>query len=162
MGAAWLIYKTEGELQRKAVRLLRGALVFTVFGMVAVSLATPLASARIFEKWFAWPEIAWLAPLPVVTGLAFLWLWRLSARLPAAGDRHALVPFLSLAAIFALGFAGLAYSFYPYVVPDRLTIWQAAAATRKPRHHPGRHRLRPAGDHRLFVLCLPDFRRQSG
>ena len=28
-----------------------------------------------------------------------------------------------------LGFFGMAYSFYPYVVPEQLTIWQAAAAT---------------------------------
>ena len=129
MGAAWLIYKTEGQLQRKAVRFLRSALVFTAVGMVAVSLATPFASPRIFEKWFAWPEIALLAPLPVLTGAAFLGLWLLTFRLPAAGDRHALTPFLTLAAIFALGFAGLAYSFYPYVVPDRFTIWEAASAT---------------------------------
>ena len=27
-----------------------------------------------------------------------------------------------------LGFLGLAYSFYPYVVPDKLTIYEAAAA----------------------------------
>ena len=72
--------------------------------------------------------MALLAPLPIVTGAAFLWLWLLSFRLPAKGDRHALTPFLVLAAIFALGFAGLAYSFYPFVVPDRLTIWEAASA----------------------------------
>jgi cytochrome bd ubiquinol oxidase subunit II len=129
MGAAWLIYKTEGELQKKAVRFLRGALAFTAVGMVAVSLATPFASPRVFEKWFTWPEIAWLAPLPILTGGLFLWLWRLSFRLPARGDAHSLTPFLTLAAIFALGFFGLAYSFYPYVVPDRLTIWEAASAT---------------------------------
>ena len=129
MGAAWLIYKTEGDLQRKAVRFLRSALVFTAVGMVAVSLATPLASLRIFEKWFTWPEIALLAPLPVITGAAFLGLWLLTFRMPATGDRHAITPFLTLAAIFALGFAGLAYSFYPFVVPDRLTIWEAAASS---------------------------------
>ncbi|ESY65353.1 cytochrome BD ubiquinol oxidase subunit II [Mesorhizobium sp. LNHC252B00] len=88
MGAAWVIYKTEGELQKKAVRWLRTTLVLTALGMVAISLATPLASPR----------------------------------------RHSLTPFLTLAAIFALGFAGLAWSFYPFVVPDRLTIWQAASA----------------------------------
>src|SRR5690606_1356213 len=69
-----------------------------------------------------------LAPLPILTGIVFLLLWRLSFRMPAPGDQHALTPFLALAAIFAFGFAGLAYSFYPYVVPDRLTIWEAAAA----------------------------------
>jgi len=128
MGAAWLIYKTEGELQRKAVRWLRATLVFTALGMAAISIATPLASPRIFEKWFAFPQIVYLAPLPIVAGLLFLWLFRLTYRLPAESDRHSMMPFIVLAVIFAAGFAGLAYSFYPYVVPDRLTIWQAAAA----------------------------------
>ena len=128
MGAAWLIYKSEGELQRKAVLWLRGALVLTALGMAAVSLATPLASPRIFERWFVWPEMLWLSPLPILSALFFLWLWRETFHLPKAGDRHALRPFLTLAAIFTLGFAGLAWSFYPFVVPDRLTIWDAASA----------------------------------
>ncbi|WP_204276531.1 cytochrome d ubiquinol oxidase subunit II, partial [Klebsiella aerogenes] len=57
MGAAWLIYKTEGDLQTRAVRWLRSALVLTVLGMAAISLATPLASPRIFAKWFVFPEM---------------------------------------------------------------------------------------------------------
>ena len=129
MGAAWLIYKTEGELQKKAVLWLRGALVFTALGMVAVSLATPFASTRIFDRWFVWPEMLYLSPLPILSALLFIFLWRETFHLPKPGDRHALVPFLALAAIFTLGFAGLAWSFYPFVVPDRLTIWEAASAT---------------------------------
>lgn len=129
MGAAWLIYKTDGSLQKKAVRWLRSALVFTALGMAAVSLATPFASPRIFERWFVLPDMLYLSPLPILSGVLFLLLWRETFKLPKPGDRHALLPFLMLAAIFALGFAGLAWSFYPYVVPDKLTIWQAASAT---------------------------------
>ena len=129
MGAAWLIYKAEGDLQRKAVNWLRRMLLFTVLGMAAVSLATPFASTRIFERWFVWPELLYLSPLPVLSGALFLYLWRETFKLPKPDDRHALVPFLCLAAIFTLGFGGLAYSFYPFVVPDQLTIWEAAAAT---------------------------------
>lgn len=128
MGAAWLIYKTEGDLQTRAVRWLRSALVLTVLGMAAISLATPLASPRIFAKWFVFPEMLYLSPLPILSALLFIWLWRETFHLPKEGDRHSLLPFLTLAAIFTLGFAGLAWSFYPYVVPDKLTIWQAASA----------------------------------
>jgi cytochrome d ubiquinol oxidase subunit II len=128
MGAAWLIYKTEGALQQKAVRWLRSTLVLTVLGMASVSLATPFASTRIFDKWFVWPQMLYLSPLPILSALLFVWLWRQTFHLPKENDRHSIVPFLTLAAIFALGFAGLAWSFYPFVVPDRLTIWQAASA----------------------------------
>lgn len=129
MGSAWLIYKAEGELQQKAVFWLRRTLVFTAAGMAAVSAATPLASPRIFEKWFTLPEIVWLAPLPIAALGLFLWLWRMCVHLPGHEDEHSLKPFIVLSAIFALGFGGLAYSFYPYVVPDQMTIWEAAAAT---------------------------------
>ncbi|RFC68586.1 MULTISPECIES: cytochrome d ubiquinol oxidase subunit II [Mesorhizobium] len=129
MGAAWLIYKTEGELQKKAVLWLRSALAFTVIGMGAVSLATPLASPRIFERWFLFPEIIYLSPLPILSAALFFILWRKTFSLPSHDGRHELMPFLMLAAIFALGFMGLAWSFYPYVVPERMTIWEAASAT---------------------------------
>ena len=129
MGAAWLIFKTEGELQKKAVAWLRGALVLTAIGMAAVSIATPLASSRIFDRWFVWPEMLWLSPLPILSGALFLGLWWQTFHLPKHEDRHALLPFLTLAAIFTLGFGGLAWSFYPFVVPDLLTIWEAASAT---------------------------------
>lgn len=128
MGAAWVIYKTEGDLQKKAVLWLRNTLVVTALGMAAVSLATPFASPRIFDKWFIFPEMLYLSPLPILSALLFLWLWRQTFVLPKPDDRHSLVPFLTLAGIFALGFAGLAWSFYPFVVPDKLTIWQAASA----------------------------------
>lgn len=128
VGAAWLIYKTEGDQQKRAVSWMRGGLALTALGMVLISLATPFASPRIFDKWFSLPEFFLLAPLPILTGALFAYLWWLTGRLPLPGDRRALVPFLGMSAIFTLGFAGLAYSFYPYVVPDQLTIYDAASA----------------------------------
>ncbi|WP_306117460.1 MULTISPECIES: cytochrome d ubiquinol oxidase subunit II [unclassified Roseitalea] len=127
-GAAWLIYKTEGDLQKRAVGWMQRALLFTMIGMLAISLATPLASARIFDKWFSVPEIVFLAPLPLMAGFLFGFLFWQLAYLPDRNDRFSLVPFIAMTAILALGFAGLAYSFYPYVVPDRLTIYEASAA----------------------------------
>ncbi len=122
--------------------------MLTALGMAAVSLATPFASPRIFDKWFVWPEMLYLSPLPILSAVLFVWLWWQTFHLPKPGDRHALLPFLTLALIFALGFAGLAWSFYPFVVPDRLTIWQAASAPESLADHPGRHGGR-AADHHL-------------
>jgi cytochrome bd ubiquinol oxidase subunit II len=128
IGGAWLIYKTEGALQQKAVRWTMRASVAMAAGMAMVSVATPLASPRIFDKWFSFPEIALLAPLPLTAALAFIALFWQLARLPDSEDRFALVPFLLITAILALGFCGLAYSFFPYVVPERTTIEAAASA----------------------------------
>jgi cytochrome d ubiquinol oxidase subunit II len=44
------------------------------------------------------------------------------------GDRRAWGPFCAAAALFICAFVGMAYSFYPYVVPEKLTIYESASA----------------------------------
>lgn len=128
IGATWLVAKTDGDLQRAAVRWARRALYGVVAGLVTVSMVTPLVSPRIFAKWFSVPEILLLAPLPLMsTGLVIV-LWIALRHLPDRRDRWRWLPFASACSLFALAFAGLAYSFYPYVVPEQLTIYEAASA----------------------------------
>ena len=128
IGASWLIMKSEGELQRRAVAWAKGTLLLSGLGMAVVSVVTPLVSGRIWEKWFSLPNLVLLAPIPVVTAGLFAVLFMALRHLPTRTDRFCWLPFVGAIGIFLLGFHGLAYSFFPYVVPDRLTIWQAAAA----------------------------------
>ncbi len=132
LGATWLIIKSEGALQQHAVRWSRHALWPMLAGIAAISLATPLVSERIFERWFSLPWIALLAPIPLTTALLSFILWRSLARLPkrlAEGNEYGVwVPFASTIGILLLAFYGLAYSLFPYVIPERMTIWEAAAA----------------------------------
>lgn len=129
IGAAWVILKTDGVLQRKAVDWAKGGIWGMVLGMGTVSVATPLVSARIFDKWFRFPEIVALAPLPLMSGLLVALLWIALRRLPTANDSFAWFPFAGAVVLMVLGFFGMAYSFYPYIVPEQLTIWDAAAST---------------------------------
>lgn len=128
IGACWLVMKAEGELQRRAARWARSTLLFAALGLAAVSVATPLVSDRIFAKWFSLPNLFLLAPIPLVTGALLLGLWVALARYPRPGDRWAWVPFAGAVTVFLLAFQGLAFSFYPYVVPGELTVWDAASA----------------------------------
>lgn len=128
VGAAWLIMKTEGMLQKKAVKWARTALWGIALGMVVVSIVTPLISSRIFDKWFSLPNFFLLLPIPLMTGVLIIALEVLLRKLPSQNDSHCWVPFAGAVGLFVLGFHGLAYSFYPYIVPDKLTIWQAASA----------------------------------
>ena len=128
IGACWLIYKTTDDLQKKAVAWAKNALLFALVGMAAVSLATPAVSPRIFDSWFQYPQILLLAPLPILAGLLFGSLFFMLKKLPADGDRFCYAPLIMTAGIFTLGYTGLAYSFYPYVVPEKLTIYDAASA----------------------------------
>ena len=132
LGAGWLIMKTEGVLQLKAVRWAQGSLWLTAAGVAAISLATPWVSQRIFDKWFSFPNFMLLLPIPAVTVALFVVMARSLNRLPvrlAQGNQYgAAVPFACTVGVFLLAFYGLAYSLFPWLVVDRLTIWAAASA----------------------------------
>ena len=129
IGAGWVIFKTDGALQLKAVHWAKGGIWGVVLGMGAVSAATPLVSQRIFDKWFTFPEVVALVPLPLMSALLVALLWLSLRRLPTRDDSFAWFPFVGAVVLMILGFFGMAYSFYPYIVPEQMTIWQAAAAT---------------------------------
>jgi len=122
LGATWLVMKTDGAVADRA-RAHAKLLLFAVLGFMGiVSLWTPLAFPRIAERWFSTPNIFFLWPVPVVTGLVALLTWRW---LEAGRD---IPPFLSVITLFMLGYLGLAISTFPYLVPPTLTVWQTAAA----------------------------------
>jgi cytochrome d ubiquinol oxidase subunit II len=128
IGACWLIMKCEHELQLKAVKWAKIFLYLMVIGVALVSLATPFVSARIFEKWFSWPEIFMLAPIPGMTAVLVFATWFVLRHLPTPNDSFSWIPFALTIGIFTLCFYGLAYSFFPYIVPDQMLITEAAAA----------------------------------
>lgn len=128
IGATWLILKTDGDLQRKAVAWAKRSIWGVAVGIAAISAATPLMSPRIWERWFSVPEFFLLAPLPILSAVLLAVLWFALRRLPTANDEFAWLPFTATVGLMVLAFVGLAYSFYPYVVPDRMTIYEAAAA----------------------------------
>ena len=128
IGACWLIMKTEGSLQKKAVNWARYHLINSVIGLAAVSLATPLISERIFEKWFTFPAMLALAPIPIVTGLLIFALFLILRHMPFPRDQYHWLPFVLTIGIFVFSFIGLAFSFFPYIVPEKMTIVEAASS----------------------------------
>jgi cytochrome bd ubiquinol oxidase subunit II len=132
LGATWLVFKTEGSLQLQAVKWARGSLLLTALGVLAISVATPWISERIFAKWFTLPYVVLLAPLPLMTALLFFIIHRSLERLPtrlAQGNSDGdWIAFAATVGIFVLAFYGLAYSLFPYLVIDQMTIWQAATS----------------------------------
>ena len=129
LGAAWLLMKTSDALQAKAIAWGRAAFWPMTATLLAISVATPLVSHTVYEKWFALPQFLLLLPIPLACALALLAmrhvLWR--PGIVAAG--YGWVVFAAAVLIFVLAFFGLAYSLYPYIVIDRMTVWQAASST---------------------------------
>lgn len=128
LGAGWLLMKSEGALYDRASHWGHRALWLTGLGIAAVSLATPAISPQTFEKWFSLPNFYYLLPVPLLTAILFAVAERALRRLGRGDPRRPWVPFASTVGIFVLAFGGLAYSLFPYLVIDKITLWEAAAA----------------------------------
>lgn len=121
LGATWLLMKTTGGLRERSFGFSRILAIATLAAIGAVSLATPFLEAEYFQRWFAWPRILLTAPVPLALGGTALLLFR------ALAGRHDYRPFVLTLVLFALCFVGLGVSIFPYIVPGRVTIWEAAA-----------------------------------
>lgn len=128
IGGAWLVMKTEGELQLRAARWTRICGWLTAFGIAAVSIINPLISSDIFYKWFGSTAVILLLIIPAICFGLFILIDRYLKHFPHTNDVGCWIPFVATALIFLLCFIGLAYSFFPFVVPNQLNIWQAASA----------------------------------
>jgi len=121
LGAAWLVLKTEGALQERLWKLILPLTVVVLAVLGIVSVWTPLEHAAIAERWFLWPDLLYLAPVPLLVGLVALLMLR------AVRRRRDLQPFLLAMALFVLSYGGLAISLWPNVIPPDISIWEAAA-----------------------------------
>ncbi len=121
LGSTWLVFKTEGQVRDAAFSFARITAFATLGLIVVVSVWTPFLSDIFMRRWFAWPQILFVAPVPALVALAG---FMLVSGLTQRKERR---PFLASLALFALCFVGLLISFFPYLVPTSVTIWQAAA-----------------------------------
>src|SRR4051812_6087552 len=128
LGAGWLIMKTWDDLQAKAVGWARKVLWPMGAALVGISLATPLVSHTVFERWFAMPQLIGLLPIPLACAAAFFAAWQVIAKPKIVAAGYGWVVFACTVLIFVMAFLGLAYSLFPYIVIDQLTVWQAASA----------------------------------
>ncbi len=122
LGAGWLILKTEGEFQERSRRLGRRCFIGVFAAICAVSVWTPLMNAGIAARWFSWPNIVFLAPVPVVTALLGWLEWR------SLNDRSEAMPFIAAICLFLISYLGIGISLWPMIVPHTYTLWDAASA----------------------------------
>jgi cytochrome bd ubiquinol oxidase subunit II len=122
LGATWMVMKAEGELQEWARRKAKVLLLLLLFFIGGVSLWTPISHEQIAERWFSLPNFYFLSQVPLLTLLLAGALWYVLKR--AKNDR---LPFVFSIALFLLAYVGLAISVWPYIVPYRITLWDAAS-----------------------------------
>ena len=128
IGGAWLVMKTTGDLQRKAAYWARRAGWLAALGIFSVSVANPMISKDIAARWFDFPAVILLIPIPLVCVGLIIAIDRYLKHVPLAQDFACSFPFIGVTSIFVLTFFGLAYSYFPYVVPHQMLASDAAAA----------------------------------
>lgn len=127
LGATWLVWKLEGSAEIHARRLAKYAAIATLLAIAAVSAATPFLQQEYWRRWFEMPGVLATAQVPLLTTLVAISLFRSLRRNGVAA------PFLLALVLFALCFVGLGISVFPYIVPNSLSIWDAAAPARSQR-----------------------------
>jgi cytochrome d ubiquinol oxidase subunit II len=122
LGAGWLILKTEGALQIRARRQGRFCFLAVLVAVMIVSLWTPLMNATIAARWFSFPNILWLSPVPILTFAIGIFEWR------SLNNKSEIAPFIGAIGLFLISYIGIAISLFPMIVPGHFTIWQAASS----------------------------------
>jgi cytochrome d ubiquinol oxidase subunit II len=122
LGAGWLVIKTEGALQDWARAFGRRCLIGTALAIAVVSVWTPLADPHIAARWFSWPNIALLSPVPLITAGLMWSAWRSLNKQSEYG------PFIAALGLFVMSYLGIAISLWPMIVPGHFTLYQAAAS----------------------------------
>lgn len=122
LGAGWLILKTEGELQKTARRQGRWCFIGVLIAVAVVSLWTPWMDNEIRQRWFSWPNMIYLAPVPLITALIVIFEWR------ALNNTSEAAPFIGAIGLFLMSYLGIAISLFPMIIPHHFTLWQAASS----------------------------------
>jgi cytochrome d ubiquinol oxidase subunit II len=123
LGAGWLVIKAEGSLQSRARHMGRNCLFGVLAAVIAVSLWTPLSDPVIGHRWFSWPNVLILSPIPIVTAAIAFIAWRATT-----GWGNDVTLFLTGIGLFFMSYLGIAISLFPMIVPRHYTLWQAASS----------------------------------
>lgn len=124
IGAGWLIWKAEGPTQVFGREIARAALILTAAMMLLVSLWSAWSVPEVAARWFALPNLFWLAPVPLLTVAVIAWIWW------AIWNGREAQTFALALVLYALGLFGLVVSLWPYVVPRQVTVWDGLSDPR--------------------------------
>lgn len=128
IGACWLVLKTEGELQAKSIAHAKNSGRLALIGVISVCLVNTLVNEAVFDRWFAGSLNLLLFILPIVCFFAFFY----NDRLLGSGEKvikQCWLPMVLTIVIFICCFVALGASFFPYIIPNQITVWDAASAT---------------------------------
>ena len=125
LGTAWLIMKTDNEVQTRARKLGVKFALATIGFIGVVSLWTPFLDQAYHDRWFEVPGLFVTIPMPLIIGALSL-----SLLASMRNEKREYRPFLLSLLLFALCFVGLGISMFPHIIPPDVTILDAATPFR--------------------------------
>jgi cytochrome d ubiquinol oxidase subunit II len=120
LGSTWLIMKTDGEVQEWAYKITPKLLAAFLVMFAIVCVYTPYIDESVMSRWFDEISLLWLIPV-LVSYCAYV-VYR-SVKKQSDG-----MPFVATMGIFLFSYIGLLASKWPYIVPPKFTIWDAASS----------------------------------
>ena len=123
LGANYLILKTDGEIRESGMTQSLAAAVSTLLISLAIYGWTIARHPYMARKWLVMPDLAYVALFPLLALFAFgMYLIALRRR-----SEHA--PFRWNAIMVFCSFTGISVGFYPYIIPNMVTIQNAAVSS---------------------------------
>ncbi len=123
LGATWLVMKTEDKTQLWARQVGSYVLGFVGLFLFLVSICMPFMNDGIKMLWLSLPNFFWLLPIPITTAGLFFLVW-----VDLHKKEREIRPFLISMTIFLMAYIGLNLSLFPWIIPFKYTIWDAAAS----------------------------------
>ena len=129
LASCWILTWDGGAMRQKAAQTGVATTRWVAAGMVAVSLILALTNPAIYYRWTHSESLhvgigSWLVMLAV-----FVYLERALRRVAARPDSSVWwTPLVAAAALNVMMLLGLVYSYFPFLVLDELTVWDAAAS----------------------------------
>ena len=122
IGSTYLILKTEGELQKTHYRTAKIAAITTLIGAIFITVATPIFYEAVRLRLFH-PQLIYIFAVIPFVGLGLIVLL-----LRSLDRQQESLPLLWTILLFFLTFLGLGLVVFPYIIPNEITIYQAAAS----------------------------------
>jgi len=123
-GATWLIMKTNRDTQRWARGITSYLLSFVVIFVLIIAVVLPfIDNAGIRWVWLQTPWNFLLLFIFLLSATSIFFIYR-----DVWQGKRELRPFILSMSLFLLGFIVLGASLWPWIVPYKFTLWQAAAA----------------------------------
>ena len=123
LGANYLIMKTSGVIQRQSLLYSYFAAISTLVISIAIYAWTIARHPYMARKWLDMPDLFNVAVFPLLALLALIMYLRSLHR------RSDVAPLLWNVVFVFCAFIGLSVGFYPYIIPNMVTIKSAAVSS---------------------------------